>query len=279
MKLKALRPAPRRRRHRSASRSTPPPLRHRRPVRLAGVARSWRSRSGEADHQGGEGGFRSPVRARSRRDGRGAHRSSPRSLIGDQTATIARRLRRSAAAAKAAIRSPSPGASKGGSTRITAKAGAGGTASSPSTHPSPRLNSCSADRGGERPGVDIQRLAGDESVPRSQRSGDEHRRTRVTEVSAWRVGLANARDERREHRGRLDLGHKRVHRRAFASSPRHWAAQIVKAGSGVSVDHRHWPPPSGGSGVAQQRQQHGVLEQIGEVAGVEGVAIVHRNRV
>ena len=52
------------------------------------------------------------------------------------------------------------------------------------------------------------------------------------------------------------------------------AAQVVEAPPGVGVEHLQRPRI--GLHALQKLQQGGVLDDIGEIAGVKGVAIVHR---
>src|SRR5262249_56043388 len=86
------------------------------------------------------------------------------------------------------------------------------------------------------------------------------------------IGLEQRAHRRRDRRGdqALDAGV------PFAAAARFLAGKIVEAGARMSVDNAE------GCGldrkVCQDAGKRGVLDDVGEVAGVKGVAGVHRAR-
>ena len=62
-------------------------------------------------------------------------------------------------------------------------------------------------------------------------------------------------------------------RAPFAAAARFGAGEIVDTGAGMGVDDAE--SRRLGAQVHENAHQHGVLDDIREIAGVEGVAIVH----
>ncbi len=103
------------------------------------------------------------------------------------------------------------------------------------------------------------------------------RRARIVAQHAAGVECAHRGEVRREERRRLGakVGREQAADAVapFAGALRFVGREIVEAGAGMEVDHPEWRRL-----VAQMHENAGedrVLEDVGKIPGVKGVAIVH----
>ncbi len=111
-------------------------------------------------------------------------------------------------------------------------------------------------------------------VVAAQAVGDQQGRAGVDADGARAVGVEHRRLQRPERFRRRVVGHQTQHPgRRLARPAGHLAFQVVEAGARMGVQHQQ------GIGHGHQPVHHQgdgrVFDQVGEVAGVEGVAVVH----
>ena len=124
-------------------------------------------------------------------------------------------------------------------------------------------------------------FAGDEAIARPQRHANQPRRARIApDAAPGGSELAVVGRDRRQiarHGGR-HAGARRADQAGdaglrLAGAPRQAAAQIIAAGAGMGVEHEQLLVL--GRQQAQQLAERRVLQDVGEVAGVIAMAIVH----
>src|SRR5690606_2604501 len=110
----------------------------------------------------------------------------------------------------------------------------------------------------------------------AQRAGQQPWRTRIRSRTMLRAAGVDGGAVRRQRGVFTPLQQRANAIGRFPGPPRMLAIELVQAAPGVGIE-REAGARLGHQRIAQ-RQQHGVLEDVGMVAGVEGVAIVHRGR-
>src|SRR5690606_3046765 len=110
----------------------------------------------------------------------------------------------------------------------------------------------------------------------AQRAGQQPWRTRIRSRTMLRAAGVDGGAVRRQRGVFTPLQQRANAIGRFPGPPRMLAIELVQAAPGVGIQRE------AGAWLGHQRfaqgQQHGVLEDVGMVAGVEGVAIVHRGR-
>ena len=118
-------------------------------------------------------------------------------------------------------------------------------------------------------------LTGDEPILRAQERAHQRRRTGIAGELPRRIECRHSVEIGGEHTARR-LGDSRIKQPANAVAPfpaarRLRPGEIIEAGTGMGVDD-----PKGRRLLAQmheQARQHGMLENIGKIAGVKSVTI------
>ncbi|MFK4584244.1 hypothetical protein ABIF83_007721 [Bradyrhizobium ottawaense] len=120
-------------------------------------------------------------------------------------------------------------------------------------------------------------LAGDESVLRPEQAARNQRRARIGFELTLRIEGADDIEiglyQRQGLVRQACLHQPRDAGQPFAAPARLVAVEIVEAGAGMGVDDAERPRLV--LQIGDDARQHDVLDDIGEVAGVEGVTIIH----
>ena len=125
------------------------------------------------------------------------------------------------------------------------------------------------------------KLAGDEPIPRAQAGADQPWRAGIVpQLPARRAELAVVGGDRRQisrHRGRHAGARRRDQPRdaglGLARAPGERAAEIVAARASMGVEHEQ--PLVLGRQQPQQLAEREVLQDVGKIAGMKAVTVVH----